>query len=172
MTNKPVRDWVRALLLLLPIARHFLQYSNISGLAGSNGMRPFASSLHTAPARLAPVCDAARRALLDLAKPSTLKKMPINNQMVLLKALSGIACRRPAFVSDIITALVQAADSLRSSGTLSLVPFVPHLESHACAAWGGRNHLPCLRRLPSFSFIHSFIGASPVKCLTERAQPH
>lgn len=119
-------------------------------------MRPFASSLHTVPARLTPVCDAARRALLDLAKPSTLKKMPINNQMVLLKALSGIACRRPAFVSDIITALVQAADSLRSSGTLSLsFPFVPQLQSHACAAGEGRNHLPCLRRLPSFSFIHS-----------------
>ena len=60
----------------------------------------------------------SRFVLLKLARPNTVKFLPVNNQMVLLMALANIACTRPACADDIVNELLVAVDSLRCNGVL------------------------------------------------------
>lgn len=67
--------------------------------------------------------EKCKATLLQHGRPAKLKQLPDAVQVVVLTTIATLALKRPQFVEGCVTALVQAADSMKNIGMTTITFF-------------------------------------------------
>lgn len=78
--------------------------------------KPYRSSHFPGISELQRVTEKCKACLLQHGRPAKLKQLPDAVQVVVLTTIATLALKRPQFAEGCVTALVQAADSMKDIG--------------------------------------------------------
>ena len=100
--------------------------------AGRARPKPYKNSLFPGISELQKVTEKCKTTLLQHGRPAKLKKLPDAVQVVVLTTIATLALKRPLFVDSCVTALVQAADSMKDIGVLHVIILNASWKKTAC----------------------------------------